>query len=114
MIKVYLCKTKITTPFISRNSKREGYYKSGEYFLMYLNPKGTWVATSPINSTTKSKLVGLVNRMDTKYCFLQNMNYVQIVDLIFVDNKKQLNYFIERFKGEEKLKGEEYHGYYKL
>ena len=100
MIKVYLCKTKITTPFISRNSKREGYYKSGEYFLMYLSPKGTWVATSPINSTTQSKLVGLVNRMDTKHHFLQNMNYIQITNMFYAQNKKELNFFVNLFKGE--------------
>lgn len=100
MIKVYLCKTKITTPFVSRNSKCEGYYKSGEHFLMYLSPKGTWVATSPINSTTKSKCVRLSNRMDTKYCFLQNINYVQITNMFYAQNKKELNFFVNLFKGE--------------
>ena len=56
MIKVYVCKAKITTPFITRN-KRIGFYKEGETFLMYLSPKGTWVTTTPLNSKTESDLI---------------------------------------------------------
>lgn len=102
MIKVYVCKAKITTPFITRN-KRIGFYKAGETFLMYLSPKGTWVTTTPLNSKTESDLVGVVHRFDAKQSFLQNMNYINVVGLIFPSDKKQLNFFIERFKRERKI-----------
>lgn len=102
MIKVYVCKAKITTPFITRN-KRIGFYKAGETFLMYLSPKGTWVTTTPLNSKTESNLVGVVHRFDAKQSFLQNMNYINVVGLIFPNNKEQLNFFIERFKRERKI-----------
>lgn len=102
MIKVYVCKAKITTPFITRN-KRVGFYKAGETFLMYLNPKGTWVTTTPLNSKTESNLVGVVHRFDAKQSFLQNMNYINVVGLMFPNNKEQLNFFIEKFKHEGKI-----------
>ena len=102
MIKVYVCKAKITTPFITRN-KRVGFYKAGETFLMYLSSKGTWVTTTPLNSKTESNLVGVVHRFDAKQSFLQNMNYINVVGLMFPNNKEQLNFFIERFKREGKI-----------
>lgn len=38
--------------------------------------------------------------MDTKYHFLQNMNYVQITNMFYAENKKELNFFVDLFKGE--------------
>lgn len=94
MIKVYQCRAQMNTPYLTSNP-RSGFFKKGEDFLMYRSPKGTWVVSSPKNSTMYTNQIAVQHAFDTKKSWLLNLEVTSIINVFETINKVHLrNSFI--------------------
>lgn len=97
MIKVYQCRAQINTPYLTSNP-RSGFFKKGEDFLMYRSPKGTWVVTSPKNSTMHTNAIPIKHAFDTKRSWLLNLDITSVVNVFEAPNKVHLRHSFTLFK----------------
>lgn len=97
MIKVYICRAKRQV-FATAESKKLGYYKDDEEFLMYRNAKGNWIATTPYNSRATSSTFLVKQAGDAKSHWMLNLENVRITDAFITQNKKTLTQNISVFE----------------
>lgn len=97
MIKLYFCRAR-QQAYATADSKKVGYYKQGEEFLLYRNSKGNWLATTPFNSGIKSHTFLVKQNGEAKSHWMLNMEHVNITDVFVTPNKKTLTKSIEVFE----------------
>lgn len=97
MIKVYMCRAK-RQAFATAESKKLGYYKDDEEFLLYRNAKGSWIATTPYNSRATSSTFLVKRDGDTKSHWMLNLENVKITDAFITQNKKTLAQSVSVFE----------------
>lgn len=101
MIKLYTCRARHQV-FATEESKKLGYYKDDEEFLLYRNAKGNWVATTPYNSKSTNQTFLVKKSGDAKSHWMLNMEHNNITDTYIVQNKKYLAKSIEIFENFKK------------
>lgn len=65
---------------------------------MYHSSKGTWVVSSPKNSTMHTNAIPIKHALDTKRTWLLNLDITSIVNVFEVPNKTHLRHSFTLFK----------------
>lgn len=65
---------------------------------MYRSSKGTWVVSSPKNSTMHTNAIPIEHALDTKHSCLLNLNITSVVNVFEAPNKVHLRHSFTLFK----------------